>query len=307
MAHRSPAMAIQIARRAFSATDAFPNQSGAELRDLIQTFCDDEDASWVFDEGKDAVRFRSVRAQLNKVIARFEERRIVPPLRVAGESTTFYRFAVVPDPGEDPATADRRQRYSLHYAMLDALRSIEPGDFESLCARILRQIGCSSVYTTRGSQDYGVDFFGRMPIAAVAAHGPPALSPVTRVLGGLSMFLFGQAKRYGERNVVSDEEVKLLEATLRDIRRARWDRELHPDIERGVEHVGWRAADPILLVFATTSSYTRRALEFARREGMATLDGDQLSQLLLDAGLGIELSADGAWITSVDVIVAACR
>jgi len=39
---------------------------------------------------------------------------------------------------------------------------------------------------------------------------------------------------------------------------------------------------------------------------MATLDGDQLSQPLLEASIGIEQASDGRWETSVEIIVAHC-
>ena len=306
MSQRSPRIAAAILRAAFDPSAQFGAEPGAELEALISAFCADEDADWVFEAGKKTARLRYVRQQVDKLIGGFEERRIIPPLRASGNSATYYRFVVIPAPGDDADAVGRRARYRLHQAMLDSLRALDDGDFEYLCEAILREVGCTTTYVTRGSQDYGVDFFGRMPVAATALDDQTPTPPVGRVLGGLTMMLFGQAKRYGEANTIDDGPLKELESTWADLVRGSIDRDLHPNLETGLKSVGWKSADPVFFVFATTSSYTRRAISYARRAGMATLDGDQIAQLLLEVAFGVEQQG-GAWVTSGDRIVAATR
>lgn len=265
--------------------------------------CDDDDAEWVLE---DDGRVARVHRHLEKVVGSYEERRVVPPLRQSEATKRFYLFVVAADPGDSDEVAERRRRFALHYNLLDLLRSMDPTLFEDLCGRVLSEIGCSATYVTQASQDYGVDFFGRMPLAQLPSAITHDITATARVLGALSMFLFGQAKRYNAKNVVDDGELKELESTWADVARARTDGQLSIDIERGLKLVNWRAADPILLVFATTSAYTRRALEFANRKGVITLDGDQLAQLLLDLAIGVRQEPDGEWIATAESIEAAC-
>ena len=149
MKHRSPGIAAAIVRASFEPADHFGDERGAELEALISAMCEDEDAEWVFEEDRKSTRLRAVRDQLDKLILSFEQRRIIPPLRSVGASTTYYRFTVVAAPGEDYETVGRRARYRLHHLMIDALRALEPGAFERLCGEILREVGCTTTYVTR--------------------------------------------------------------------------------------------------------------------------------------------------------------
>jgi restriction endonuclease Mrr len=280
----------------------FPGEPGADLSVLIKTLCDDEDAEWVLEKHGRVTR---VYQQLEKVVGSYEERRVVPPLRESESTSRFYVFVVAASPGDSASAAERRRRFALHHDLLKLLRSIDPTLFEVLCGKVLEEIGCNAIHVTQASQDYGVDFFGRMPLAKVPDEITHEISATVRVLGALSILLFGQAKRYNAHNRVDDGEIKELEATWGDVERARTDGELSDDLEAGLKHVNWRTADPILLVFVTTSSYTRRALEFAKRKGVITLDGDQFSQLLLDLAIGVRLEPDGQWAATAETVEAA--
>lgn len=127
---------------------------------------------------------------------------VVPPLRQSESISRFYVFVVAADPEDSVAAAERRRRFALHHDLLGLLRSIDPTLFEMLCGKVLKEIGCSATYVTRASPDYGVDFFGRMPLAEVPGEIAHEIAATARVLGALSIFLFGQAKRYNTSNRV---------------------------------------------------------------------------------------------------------
>ena len=67
----------------------------------------------------------------------------------------------------------------------------------------------------------------------------------------------------------------------------------------------YRAADPALLIVATTASYTSAAVRRAKATGVILLDGEQIAQLMLQIGLGA-LKDDKHWNTDQPILEAAC-
>jgi hypothetical protein len=303
-------MAISIVEKSFSPHQEFGGETGAELRSLVEAYCDEDHLEWLNeDPDRYDLRLSQVKSRLDSELARFANRRLFAPLVQAPEAATFYRFLVIPTGAASPEEVALRKRYELHHLMIDALRSVDPDEFEQICGALLSAVGCTEVHVSRGSKDFGVDCFGRLAIRPREDGNQPISVQTTasmRLLGDLHLILFGQAKRYGTTKAVQAKEVKELEATLGDIQRQHFDRKLIKDLRDGLEKVKWVAADTVLLVFITTSSYTRGALEFAQRQGMAAIDGDQLAQLLLDAALGVREEADGSWSTDTEILVEAC-
>jgi hypothetical protein len=279
---------------------------GGELRALVEA-CGDEDAvEYVLDERKSEQRLASLLRNLLRLLNDYEERRMIPPLGRSDTSPTFfvYRFADDLELGEDER--DLLARYRLQHELLELLRNLDPNAFEHLCGRILAAVGCTHYYVTRMSQDQGVDCFGRLPAAARTPPGGLQLAPGERVLGGLSFLLFAQAKRYGADNPVDVNVIRDIEGAWRDIENRRGDRELPVDLARGLQEVGYRSADPVLLMVMATSSFTGPAEEAAKSLGVVTLDGEQIGQFMLENELGVERLDLAVWRTDEGVVLRFC-
>jgi hypothetical protein len=280
------------------------SEAGAELRVLVEELADLDDAEWLLEEGRVDQRMATFRGAMEVVLRSYTTRRMTPPLEQTSTST-FFRFAVRDDADEDDDVRALRARLRLHDQMLVVLRALDPADFELLCGRVLREVGCEVVHVTRSSQDLGADFFGRVPVGVLTPR-PVGVPPRLRVLGGVYLLLFGQAKRYADYKTINLDTVKMLEGTWNDILRRKLNNELPQHLVDGLQEIGWRAADGVTLVFVTTSSYTDPALTWAANAGMATLDGDQITQLLLECGVGVEQADEGVWSTNAGLVTAAC-
>ena len=298
-------IAAVVARRSFAPAGALASEVGAELTVLVEEFADADDAEWLLEEGASDRRLENFRRAIEWVLDSYASRRMTPPLERTG-TVTFFRFAVRDDPGEETEVRELRARLRLHDEMLAVLRALDPADFERLCGRVLTEIGCDHVHVTRSSQDLGSDFFGRSP-AVVDALPPVGVPARLRVLGNVFLLLFGQAKRYADYNTINLDTVKLVEGTWNDVVRRKLDGTLPQHLDTGLAAIGWQAGDLVRFMFITTSSYTGPARIWATTAGMATLDGDQLAQLLLEACVGVQRDDDdGAWNTSADLVMEAC-
>ncbi len=118
--------------------------------------------------------------------------------------------------------------------------------------------------------------------------------------------LFGQAKRYVEYSKITLDMVKSVEPTWADILRRKLDGNLPQHLEDGLAAVGWAAGDAVRLMYVTTSGFTEPALEYVRAAGMITLDGEQLTQLLLDDEQVVNREGDGSYVTSRELLAAFC-
>lgn len=146
-----------------------------------------------------------------------------------------------PSDPDDYATED-----SWKATLLDTLTSLAPDVFERLCARLLREAGCTDVVPSGQPGDQGVDGVGILRVSL------------------LSFPVYFQAKRYQASQRLGPEKVRELRGALQG-----------------------RGEKGILI---TTGYFTRSAVEEANRAGAPVdlIDGDQLCDLLLEYGLGVE-------------------
>jgi restriction endonuclease Mrr len=299
-------IARTMARRSFAPAGALAGEGGAELHTLVQELADDEDAEWLLEEDRSELRMAKLVQAIEWVLESYVTRDMTPPLERT-EAITFFRFAVRDDPAEPEEVRQLRARLRLHNEMLAVLHALDPNNFELLCGRVLREVGCETAYVTRSSQDLGADFFGRLPTAAVEAARPVGVSARRRLLGAVYLMLFGQAKRYAEYKVIDLDTVKLVEGTWGDIVRRKANGDLPEHLDAGLATIGWRAGDKVTFMFVTTSRFTDPARRWAVNASMATLDGDQLAQLLLESEVGVTRDEDAdAWTTSPELVTAAC-
>lgn len=170
----------------------------------------------------------------------------------------------------------------------------------------MTEIRCTGVAVTQQSQDRGVDFMGRLPVSAQNNIATPGITPFVRLAGAVSFVIYGQAKRYQQGNNVDADTVHNLAGSWRDLRNAFANDELNSAQRMAFQRAGYRAADPALLVVATTSEFTKGARNRAQSLGVVLLDGEQLAQLILELGIGARQVATGKWETDSKLIEAAC-
>lgn len=147
--------------------------------------------------------------------------------------------------------------------VLIRLRTIQPSWFESVCARILKELGADS-QVTQMSNDGGVDFLGLNLNIVPRALGVPAACKAV---------VIGQAKRYKAGNVIGETPLReFVGAAML----ARYN--LLRDGKCG-------PLAPFLLAFWTTSDFEPNAKRYARALGVWYMDGRTLSNYVARLGL----------------------
>lgn len=143
---------------------------------------------------------------------------------------------------ESPEDLDHTWKREL----LATVESLPAATFERLCARLLREAGCTDVQVMGRAGDEGLDGVGILQVSL------------------LSFPVYFQAKRYRNHQSIGPDKVRELRGAL-----------------------AGRGDKGILI---TTGFFTQGAREEAKRAGapIDLIDGDQLCDLLLTYGLGVE-------------------
>jgi len=142
--------------------------------------------------------------------------------------------------------------------ILAKLRTIDPFEFENVCAWILEKLGASS-QATQQTNDGGIDFYGvNYKIVPAALTVPSACRAA----------IIGQAKRYRESNLISETQLRgfVGAATLKR----------HELL--ATQSVG--ALTPVLYAFWTTSDFDPNAKKYARAMGLWYMDGRTLAEYI---------------------------
>lgn len=184
-----------------------------------------------------------------------------------------------PRPADDEVTQVLREVAPLHDDMLRTIRNLDPADFETFCAEVLKLLGAQDSYKTRLSQDGGADFFARVSIR-------PATSFDTRFVSfedEFMMLIVGQAKAYAVERPVGVSAVRELVGTLAMFQFD--DTAYEVPFERHL-------CDPILPLLMTTGVFSSTAKNLARRYGVVIKDGAQLATFLCQNGIGISATQD---------------
>ncbi len=105
------------------------------------------------------------------------------------------RFQIVDPAGVGAVVAGyQAKRIAQETRFQDCLQRITPNEFERLAAILLRQLGCTEVYSTPSSHDQGVDAFGSCNLVAPTPYG---------VTHGLTWI--AQAKHYHSTEVTTGD------------------------------------------------------------------------------------------------------
>jgi hypothetical protein len=271
--------------------------TAAELLEIAGT--DDEREHVLVDlDATRQTRLGQLDAALQKAMSDYEFRRMVCPLE-PGTVERTYRARLRVSADLDPTERDRRLRLALVTDYQTALFTLPPRGFELICREVLRAIGCVGITVTRASKDDGVDGMAKLPMGTALVP----LTPLYRLAADISFFIYLQAKAHGVATKSDVSEVAEVQGAWDWLRNAYTDRELSEELATAMARADFRAADPVLLILATTSTFTSGAVTKAQQLGMITLDGEQIAQLLIEAGHGVQRVSDDLWAIDLNSLV----
>ena len=149
-----------------------------------------------------------------------------------------------------------------HLALLTRLRTMNPFDFEHVCAKLLEKLGAKA-HVTQKTNDGGVDFVGLELRPIPVEFALPLTSRLT---------VIGQAKRRSNKNVSLNELRQFVGAA----------RLHHDDL---IKRDGIGVLSPTLLAYWTTSDFDSTAKIYARDIGMWTLNGQTICDYIIKLGV----------------------
>lgn len=273
------------------------------VQELLERFGSEDHQERVLQDNDRARagRLGRLTAAIQTHIAEHAARRIVCPL----EESTFapgsflFRFA-----DNDALPVDLRglyARYRLLPAITAALHELTPREFELLCGELLALLECRGITVTQSQKDDGVDAVAELLVAPIRS-ADMVVTPFQRVAGGLSFLVYLQAKRYSARNKVGQEEVQELAGSWIAMRNAFFDGKLDGKKAAALRKADFRAADPVLLMLVTTSSFTSGARQKSIAVGIITMDGVQIGQLLLASDFGLTATGPTTYHVTVETL-----
>ncbi|EPB6174185.1 restriction endonuclease [Vibrio cholerae] len=155
--------------------------------------------------------------------------------------------------------------FLLRYRSVNSfITSINPTDFEYLCAYYLNLLGCLQFEVTRQSSDQGLDFYGVLPFEKHSYFGPTSEKS----------FLIGQAKLY--TNKVSTNEIREFYGSIELLRRRIYSKEIY-SYRFATELKSFSLINPI---FISSTTFTEDAAELCNKIGIRMVDIVKLNSLL---------------------------
>lgn len=155
-----------------------------------------------------------------------------------------------------------RRTFLPNNNVLDKLKKIDPLEFEHVCARILKALGCESE-VTQATNDGGIDFL---------ALGLDILPDGINCPSYCRASIIGQAKRYTDNLIAEKALREFVGASL-----------LAKHDLRVAKRIG--PLSPVILAFWTTSDFGPSTKKFASKAGVWMMDGPTISSYLVDLGL----------------------
>lgn len=177
------------------------------------------------------------------------------------------------DSPETRASKIRRLQADSYY---EALSTLTPTEFETLCGKIIGLLGIENPVVTKSSADEGIDFWGRLTLGSM--FFPQDLSPT--IQKQLSVWLVGQAKHY-QKIVSGTSEIRELVGAVALGRTSTFGSKTSPHPELII-----RASDPVFTVFITTGQFSSYAWRLINRSGVIGMDGEMVAAFLADRNAG---------------------
>lgn len=194
--------------------------------------------------------------------------------------------AWIADDDPDDVRVQRTALAEQFHPLLQAIRALEPDDFELLGAGVLDVIGVEAPKATKRAQDEGIDFFGRLRMSEflLQSHTLPNVERQLRV------WIIGQAKRY-TKYPVSTAEIRELIGSCELARAGIWP------IQGAAygQEMQIRPFDPIYALMITCGQISEPGRRILREAGVIGMDGPMLAQMLALEGVASDLNAGGAF------------
>lgn len=182
------------------------------------------------------------------------------------------------EPKESDAAKELKRRRLRWREYHQALRELEPREFEHLCTGILELLQAKESKVTAYRGDEGIDFFGRVTFAEVGG----LLSPHPIFEQSLTVWLVGQAKHYKHAKVATPDIRELVGAVTLGKARAFGGRD-----EEQFAGLNIRVCDPVFMFFFATGQISAHGWRLCKNAGVVAMDGELLAQFLADKGVGV--------------------
>jgi hypothetical protein len=166
----------------------------------------------------------------------------------------------------------------------DLLMELHWRDFEILVGNLARIYDCSEVAITRGANDGGVDFVGKLPFEGTRRGRRFRTAPP--VAAGTYAYVIGQAKRHDLHNPVENSVYDQLVGKIVALPGGGL-RALN-DLGLWLRAWGWVPRSPCLACVATTSRFRGNFRGYIRKQAGLGIDGEQLAQRVIDRSYGAD-------------------
>jgi len=156
----------------------------------------------------------------------------------------------------------RKQRGSL----LKAINKMHWQSFEYFCKHLLESNKVSPVKLTKVNQE-GIDFCG---LYAIGKHVSSVVIPKN-----FKIRIVGQVKHYS--NKINPKLVRAFNTYCEDVKNEK------EDIIKDLPEWFTKNKTPVLGIFMTTSDFTSRAIEYAKKEWIILRKGEQIVECLIES------------------------
>jgi hypothetical protein len=198
-------------------------------------------------------------------------------LDVRGKPDTSVHGASYVFGDDSAAVQSLKKTRALSEDLRKAIIALDFSDFEKFGAKVLGEIGTKISKYTRHAGDQGIDFYGEVTMG----HAVGADPATQRLLHETRLVIVGQAKHYPNR-VIGPAIVRELVGALALSQTATFSSDI--DLLDGVE---LKPFTPVLAMLFTTGDFTKGARVLAKRAGLVTFSGTQLSVFLADRAVGM--------------------
>ena len=201
--------------------------------------------------------------------ARADETRLVGKERLAERDT--------------PETTFAKQAWALADELLEHLVTVDPKDFEVVCAAAVMLSGAQEMRALCTGDEGGIDFYGRLLVRPPSERVEPGILHTTVLPKRL--LILGQAKRYSRIVHIGRPDIQKFKGQL-DECLDKYEGNVRPPTHR-VPDSYYERGEPYLGVFATTASFAETADASAFVSGVVLVPGEKLAQFLVYKEVGI--------------------
>jgi hypothetical protein len=216
--------------------------------------------------------------RLDQIIENAKRAKIYCHVQFSTSDKSLIQGSLYSSSTEDDGVKLEKKRRACAPKILESVRSLSDTDFEFLCGLALKCLAVDRPFVSKQSGDQGVDFFGKADFARFV-KGTSQLETVT---GELSIWLVGQAKRYNKTKVTTSALRELVGSL--ELVRAR----AFADNGEALRHLQVRVCEPTFLLLVTSGVFTSGSHELLKNAGIIGYDGERLSLLLADHGIGLD-------------------